>query len=196
MESGDLSLLTQPEDLGDMDNSSTFSSPPPLSATPSPPPDFSVPTTTGTYFGAIYGIDGARIGVTLTSSKVGDTRSPSVTPTMERKRVFIGKIQPSWRLGANMKIVELDPVPRPKKVHRFRQPRVYVGKRAPLFYKSEHVARELADLSPLSSLEEDWDVHNKDDDDDVSVCEVGNEQPGCETVVGQWLPVYYASNSL
>lgn len=189
IESGNLSLLTQPRDFRETDDSSRFSSPSPVSITPSPPPDFSIPTTTGTYFGTIYGMDGARIGVTLTS--VGDTKAPSVTPTIERKRVFIGKIQPSWALGANVKVVELDPVPRPKKVHRFRQPRMYVGKRAPLFYRSEHVARELADLSPLSSLEEDWDVH-KDDDDDDSVCELGNEQPGCEMVIGQWLPVHHA----
>ncbi len=179
--SGKLSLLIQPRPSRDTDNSPSISSASPASTSPSQSQDFSIPTT-DTYFGAIYGLDGSRIGMTLTSLKAGVTKAPSLTPTMERKRVFIGKVQPSWRLGANVKTVELDPVPRPKKVHRFRERRMYVGKKAPLFYKHEHVARELADLSPLSSLEEDWDGH----DDDDSVCELGSEQPAYESVVGQW----------
>ncbi len=131
------------------------------SATPSPPLP---PAKTGVYWSTIYRLDGTKIGPTYQISQPKGMEEPDVVlmkpisaPRKKESRVFVGKIQPSWRLGKNVKTREIDPVPkRRKEVPMSRKPRMYVGKRALLFYKSEQEARELADLSPLSSLEEDW----------------------------------------
>jgi len=60
-------------------------------------------------------------------------------------------------------------------VHKSRRPREYVGNKAFLFYKNERMARELADLSPLSCLEEDWDEQDEEMAVEREVVEVVDE---------------------
>ena len=142
------------------------SSPPKSDFSPAPTRSPSLPPAkTGVYWSTIYRLDGTKIGPTYQISQPRGMEDPHVVlvkpvsaPRKKESRVFVGKIQPSWRLERNVKTREIDPVPKRKKeVPIFRKPRLYVGKRAFLFYKSEREAKELADLSPLSSLEEDCD---------------------------------------
>lgn len=128
--------------------------------------------TNGVYWGVVYGADGSRIGKSYTFAKddvgriipakpVSDTTTNMQQLRTKQKRVYVGKVHPSWRFDNALKMRVLDPVPPPKRVHESRRPRKYVGNKAFLFYKSEKMARELADLSPLSSLEEDWDEEDR-----------------------------------
>jgi len=123
--------------------------------------------TNGVYWGVVYGADGSKIGKGYTFAKEDVGRIIATKPVSEegdvqqprtkRRRVYVGKVHSSWRFDNAVKKSVLDPVPPPKRVHESRRPRMYVGNKAFLFYKNEKMARELADLSPLSSLEEDWD---------------------------------------
>lgn len=159
--------------------SSSFSSPAPVLVPPTPSPLLSSTLTPaeGVYWGTIYGADGSKIGAGFRFAKrdafrertpaVSTKAIPKAAPR-NKKRVYVGKIHPSWQLDNAVKKSVLEPVPPPKRVHESRRPRKYVGNKAFLFYKSERMARELADLSPLSSLEDDW---NEDDEDDGEMTE-------------------------
>lgn len=129
--------------------------------------------TNGKYWGTVYRLDGSKIGPTYTISrqkqkqKQKDVDVPAlliVKPIKapRKSRVFVGKIQPSWRLGRNVRTREIDPLLKPKEILSLCKPRIYVGKRAFLYYKSKQATMELADLSSLSSLEEDWDEETKE----------------------------------
>ena len=136
----------------------------------------------GICWGTIYGADGSKIGggfkfkkqdlvkesrPAVSTSITVDTSTMDVAPPpRERKRVFVGMIHPSWEFKKAVKKSVLDPVPQPKRVHQSRRPRQYVGNKAFLFYRSERMAKELADLSPLSSLEDDWEEEDNAKDDE------------------------------
>lgn len=165
--------------------SSVFPSPAPDVAPPSnrsPSPVYAlIPLTPadGIFWGTIYGPDGTKIGGGFNFKKqdlVRESRpdmSTSVTadttdalPPRKKRRVFAGIIHPSWEFEKAVKQSVLDPVPKPKRVHQSRQPRQYVGNKAFLFYKSARMVRELADLSPLSSVEDDWEEEDDAKEDD------------------------------
>ena len=104
---------------------SDFSLAPPRS--PSLPP-----AKTGVYWSTIYRLDGTKIGPTYKISQPRRMEDPEVVlvkpisaPRKKESRVFVGKIQPSWRLERNVKTREIDPVPKRKKeVPMFRKPRL------------------------------------------------------------------------
>lgn len=129
----------------------------------------------GVYWGVIYGADGSKIGtgfsfpnrnIKETTPAVSVQSVPEEEPNDQpkKKHVYLGIIHPSWQVNETVKNRVLDPVRPLKTLHGSQGPRKYVGNKKFLFNKSEMLARELAlaDLSPLSSLEEDWDEEEKE----------------------------------
>ncbi|TFY61029.1 hypothetical protein EVJ58_g4761 [Rhodofomes roseus] len=105
---------------------------PPRRKSPSPQPlpeNHADQLTSGLFWGSVYGIDGARLGgAYINADKQAVVLKPlaalaAVPPRAPKRRVFIGKPDPSWGAGTQGKDVEAgyEPVPPWR--------RAYIGKR-------------------------------------------------------------------
>jgi len=107
----------------------------------------------GAYWGTIYGLDGVKLGSTFAQKARNkrDARKVMYVPVNTLGvRWFAGAVQPCWKLGRRPAITEVDPVRQPQ-VPKGREPRQFVGRSAPLFYRTEAMAA----LTPVSSMNED-----------------------------------------
>ncbi|KAF8181588.1 hypothetical protein BJ912DRAFT_608039 [Pholiota molesta] len=140
-----------------------------------------VPPPNAQYWGAIYSLDGQKMGATF-AAPAGDAL-PSVAfagsiaqrrPAEKLKRTFVGSLQRSWGFGRDRLIKELNPVRQMKSKSRPRKndrlvTRSFVGSASFLRYRPRFLTPDpldeedlLAGLSPLTSLSSDSeDEHDK-----------------------------------
>lgn len=138
-----------------------------------------VPPPNARYWGAIYSLDGQKMGATFAApagdglasvASAGSIAQPR--PAEKLKRTFVGRLQRSWGFGRNRLIKELNPVRQKKSKSRksgYLVTRSFVGSASFLRYRPKFSTPDpldeedlLAGLSPLTSLSSDSeDGHNK-----------------------------------
>ncbi|KAF8884111.1 hypothetical protein BD779DRAFT_1801748 [Infundibulicybe gibba] len=135
-----------------------------VSTRPSPSP---LPQITGpvTYWAAIYSITGEKVGTAFVGEDGNDDvvlAQPLKAPP-PTKRVFIGRVEPSWGLGARPRLTKL--VPPPKRKTEFT--RLFVGNKRKLPRRTAlppPVYDDDADTSSLSSVSglDGWNIGDSD----------------------------------
>lgn len=114
------------------------------------------------YWGTIYGLDGAKIGTTF-ANPVNEEQEPGVLytaasseplPSQQRNVVWIGKVQSRWNSDIDLGRLDLDQrKEKTKDLRGFRwycEPRKFIGDKSLLFCK--RYVEELEGLSDLTEL--------------------------------------------
>jgi len=134
-----------------------------------PPPTLTI-TGPVTYWATIYGISGEKVGTAFVGGDGNEDvvvarpiRDDACQPNGQRKRVFIGSVQPSWGLGPNHVVEDLMPIynfstgkgkSRAADVSTVRS---YIGKKRLLFAPSAPIEIQEENLpSSLPSAECQW----------------------------------------
>ncbi|KAH6876678.1 hypothetical protein BKA70DRAFT_1576695 [Coprinopsis sp. MPI-PUGE-AT-0042] len=117
-----------------------------------------------TFFAAVYDMDGQRVGTSfadLGDDEVsyvyvqGHQRQPQPAQGSARRRVFVGAVQESWNLAPHCKVTHLgggggDPEELMEEANaRGVSRRVYVGKKAALFWRPPVVDHDRERLGPI-----------------------------------------------
>jgi hypothetical protein len=114
----------------------------------------------------MYSVTGEKIGRAFVGED-GKDDVVIVRPLHDAKRVFVGAVQPSWGLGPDPVLKDLDPISTAKDMINGQRRRYYIGNKAILSYRTAPnppVTGEFEevykwdlydDFSSLSSLEDD-----------------------------------------
>ncbi|KAH6869018.1 hypothetical protein BKA70DRAFT_1578884 [Coprinopsis sp. MPI-PUGE-AT-0042] len=120
-----------------------------------------------TFFAAVYDMDGQRVGTSfadLGDDEVsyvyvqGHQRQPQPAQGAARRRVFVGAVQESWNLAPHCKVTHLDggggdPEELMEEANaRGVSRRVYVGKKAALFWRPPVVDHDRERLGPMFDI--------------------------------------------
>jgi len=87
-----------------------------------------------TYWATMYAVSGEKIGRAFVGED-GNDDTVVVRRLQDGKRVFVGAVQPSWGLGPDPVLKDLDPIPE-KHIANSSRKRHYVGNKAALYYRT------------------------------------------------------------